>query len=92
MRSSRSFVSNPVHLHEVIRDPSVGKVPVHMLYCDIVILRDFLDSCLCTAATMATLLAGILRSLGQSVFACTVGMTLDVPRTLLVSPNIVAFE
>jgi hypothetical protein len=60
--SSRSVVSDPLHLHEVIRGLSVGEVSFLTLYCDIVLLRDFLDSSLCTAATMVTLLAGILRS------------------------------
>jgi hypothetical protein len=62
VRSSRGVVSDPIHLHEVIRGPYVGEVPVLMLYCDVVVLHDLLDSSLCTAATMATLLPGIQRS------------------------------
>jgi hypothetical protein len=62
VRFSRSVLSDPIHLLEVIRGPSVGEVPVLMLYCDTVVLRDFLYGSPCTAATMATLLAGILSS------------------------------
>ena len=62
LRSSRGVDSDPIHFHEVIRGPSVGEVPVLMLYRDIVILRDFSDNSLCTVVTMAILLAGILSS------------------------------
>jgi hypothetical protein len=92
VRSSRSVVSDPLHLHEVIRGLSVGEVPFLMSYCYIVLLRDFLDSSLCTAATMANCIGLYPTLRGQPVFTCAVGVTLDVPRSFLASPNTVVFE
>jgi len=88
VRSSRSVVSDPLQFMKLFEILLVGR---SQFSCYIAILRDFLDSSLCIAATMATLLSGILRSVDSLCLLLSVGVTLDVPRSFLVSPNIVAF-